>query len=71
MTQYKDIVKKRNEELEKERDMSSVTGITRVINKAKNIDYTTIYYKNGKQVRSYKDKRKKDEVIQEAFSTLC
>jgi len=66
MTQYKDIVKKRNEELVEERDMSSVT-MTRVINKAKNIDYTTTYYKSGKQVRSYKDKRKKDEVIQEAF----
>ena len=67
MTQYKDIVKKRNEELVEERDMSSVTAITRVINKEKNIDYTTTYYKNGKQVRSYRDKRKKDEVIQEAF----
>ena len=66
MTQYKDIVKKRNEELVEERDMSSVTAMTRVINKAKNIDYTTTYYKSGKQ-RSYKDKRKKDEVIQEAF----
>ena len=66
MTQYKDIVKKRNEELVEERDMSSVTAMTRVIN-AKNIDYTTTYYKSGKQVRSYKDKRKKDEVIQEAF----
>ena len=67
MTQYKNIIKKRRAELVEERDMSSVTGITRVINKAKNIDYTTIYYKNGKQVRSYKDKRKKDEVIQEAY----
>ena len=67
MTQYKDIVKKRNEELVKERDMSSVTAITRVINKEKNIDYTTTYYKNGKQVRSYRDKRKKDEVIQEGY----
>ena len=52
MTQYKDIVKKRNEELVEERDMSSVTAMTRVINKAKNIDYTTTYYKSGKQVRS-------------------
>lgn len=67
MTQYKNIIKKRRAELVEERDMSSVTGITRVINKAENIDYTTIYYKNGKQVRSYKDKRKKDEVIQEAY----
>ena len=67
MTQYKEEVKKRDEALKEERDMNSVTGIERVINKPKGIDHLNIYYKSGKQVRSYKDKRKKDEVISEAF----
>ena len=67
MTQYKEEVNKRNEELKEERDMNAITGIERVINKPKGIDHTNTYYRSGKQVRSYKDKRKKDEVITEAY----
>ena len=67
MTQYSEDVKKRDEELKEERDMNSITGIEIVINKPKNIWHMNTYRRNGEQVRSYKDKRKKDEIITEAY----
>ena len=48
MTQYSDQVKKRDEELKKERDMNSITGIEIVINKPKSIWHMNTYHKNGK-----------------------
>ena len=67
MTQYKDKVEQRDKELKEQRDMNAVTGIEIVINKPKNIWHKNTYHKSGKQVRSYKDKRKKDEIITEPY----
>jgi len=67
MTQYKEEVKQREEQLARERDMNAVTGIEITINKPENIHHMTTYYNSGKQVRSYYDKRKKDEVTVEAY----
>lgn len=67
MTQYTEIVEKRNEQLKEEAHARGVSGIEITINKPEGIHHFTTYYNNGKQVRSYKDKRKKDEVITEGL----
>jgi len=67
MTQYKDKVEQRGKELKEQRDMNAVTGIEIVINKPENIWHMNTYRRNGEQIRSYKDKRKKDEVITQPY----
>jgi len=67
MTQYTEMVEKRNEQLEKEAYANGVSGFEITINKPEGIHHFTTYHNNGKQVRSYKDKRKKDEVITEGL----
>tara|TARA_B100001939_G_C16512332_1_gene434207 strand:+ start:83 stop:295 length:213 start_codon:yes stop_codon:yes gene_type:complete len=67
MTQYADKVRARNQELVDEAYYNSVSGIEIVINKPENIEHINTYYNNGKVVQSYKDKRKKDQIINEAW----
>ena len=61
MTQYKDIVEQRREELEQEKLDKQVTSIDC---RYKNGKWTKmiICYGSGKQVTEYNDKRKKDKV---------
>jgi hypothetical protein len=63
MTQYTEMVEKRNEQLKEEAYARGVSGFEITINKPEGIHHFTTYYRNGSQIRSYKDKRKKDEVI--------
>ena len=69
MTQHKDVVEKRRKLLEYEEDMNRVTAIVRKINKPLGEDYTDVYHRNGKVIRTFADKRKKDVVITEAHLT--
>ena len=63
MTQSNDKVKQRQEDLEREREMNSVSGLMIMINKPENIHYLDTFKVNGEITRSHFDKRKKDELI--------
>jgi len=69
MTQHNDAVEKRRVYLDYERDTNRVTAIVRRVNQPLGEDYTDIYYRNGKVIRKFADKRKKDLVITEAHLT--
>lgn len=61
MTQYKDLVEQRKEELAQEKLDKQVTSIDCRYANGK-WTQMTISYGNGKQVTQYNDKRKKDKV---------
>ena len=67
MTEFSEKVRARGEELDREKYMNSLSGFEITINKPEGIHHFTEYYNSGKQVRSYKDKRRKAEVIVEAL----
>lgn len=54
-------LKKRREQIEWEED--NLPSISKNFGD----DFILLTYRNGKIIKSYKDKRKKDEVIQEAY----
>ena len=61
MTQYKTIIEERRQELDYSKH-NRPTWVRDLSN-----DYWDLYYPDGSIIRTYKDKRKKDEVIKEAF----
>lgn len=69
MTEHREEVEKRRVFLDYERDMNRVTAVIRRVNQPLGEDYTDIYYRNGKVIRKFADKRKKDLVITEAHLT--
>jgi hypothetical protein len=69
MTEHREEVEKRKFQLEYEGDMNRVTAVIRRVNQPLGEDYTDIYHRNGKVIRKFADKRKKDLVITEAHLT--
>ena len=69
MTEHREEVEKRRVYLDYERDMNRVTAVVRRVNKPLGEDYTDIYHRNGKVIRKFADRRKKDMVITEAHLT--
>ena len=61
MTQYKDKVKKRKEEIEQEKEDNSISFIE-IRFKDGSWSQRTVGYGNGKRVTEYNDKRKKDKI---------
>ena len=61
MTQYKDKVEKRKEEIEQENEDNSISFIE-IRFKDGSWSQRTVGYGNGKRVTEYRDKRKKDKI---------
>ena len=61
MTQYKDKVEKRKEEIEQEKEDNSISFIE-IRFKDGSWSQRTVGYGNGKRVTEYSDKRKKDKI---------
>ena len=61
MTQYKDKVEKRKEEIEQENEDNSISFIE-IRFKDGSWSQRTVGYGNGKRVTEYSDKRKKDKI---------
>ena len=61
MTQYKDKVKKRKQEIEQEKEDNSISFIE-IRFKDGSWSQRTVGYGNGKRVTEYSDKRKKDKI---------
>ena len=61
MTQYKDKVEKRKEEIEQENEDNSISFIE-IRFKDGAWSQRTVGYGNGKRVTEYSDKRKKDKI---------